>query len=281
MTVRLAHMFGCAGTGLEEKGGGRVGLFRAVIIGAIILSLPLALITTNVRVAISEKAVYDFSVRQYDAAEVSGIPESELLRANGILRDYLVTENPGALSITVENDEGRYVSLFNARETAHMVDVRNLVQNVFQVQVIALAVLLTAAVAAVVLWPVRVLAAALLAGSFLTAAFFALAGLITLAGFDSAWTQFHLVAFSNDLWRLNPRTDHLIQMFPETFWMVATLVITAVTLVQAALVAAVAGGYPHFTRPREEESPAKRTGLHPRVRPQAPRLSRPEPRRPA
>ena len=39
-----------------------------------------------------------------------------------------------------------------------------------------------------------------------------------LAGFDSAWEGFHRLIFSNDFWQLNPRTDHLIQIFPPAFW---------------------------------------------------------------
>jgi hypothetical protein len=77
-----------------------VGLFRVLTIGAFILAIPLALITTNIRVAISEKPVYDYAVRHDGAEEASGIPESELLRANGQIHDYLI-HGGLALSITV------------------------------------------------------------------------------------------------------------------------------------------------------------------------------------
>ena len=51
-----------------------MGLFRALTIGAFILVVPLALITTNIRVAISEKPVYDYAVRHYGAQEASASP---------------------------------------------------------------------------------------------------------------------------------------------------------------------------------------------------------------
>ena len=62
-------------------------------------------------------------------------------------------------------------------------------------------------------------------------------------GFEAALERFHELLFTNDLWRLNPRTDHLIQMFPEAFWRDATFMLGALCLIQAALIAAVAGIY--------------------------------------
>jgi len=261
--------------GTQREGPAALGLLRALIIGALVLLVPVVLITTNVRVAVSEKAVYDYSVRHYGAEDASGIPQSELLRANGEIRDYLVKDTQGPLSITVEDESGRRVSLFNARETAHMADVRDLVQAVFALHLFAVAALLTLAVAVVVIWPARVLAAALLSGSLLTGAVFVLAGMIALAGFDSFWTQFHLVAFSNDLWRLDPDRDHLIQMFPEDFWMAVSMLIGFVTLAQAALIAAVSTGYLFLTRDPGAETPAKRLGFLPRPRAQS-RLTPPD-----
>ncbi len=66
---------------------------------------------------------------------MSGIPESELLRANGEIKEYLTAEQAGELAIKVRNDRGATVPLFSARETAHMADVRDLVQTLFTVQI--------------------------------------------------------------------------------------------------------------------------------------------------
>ena len=49
-------------------------------------------------------------------------------------------------------------------------------------------------------------------------------GVMVAIGFESTWERFHELAFTNDLWLLNPRTDHLIQMFPEPFWQDMTFV---------------------------------------------------------
>jgi integral membrane protein (TIGR01906 family) len=218
-------------------------LVRALTIGLLILAMPVALIATNIRVAVSEQRVYDYSVKNYDGALVSGIPESELLRANGEIHRYLTFDDPPPLAINVTNIRGANGPLFTAKETAHMADVRELVQNVFLVQVIAVAAVLTLATLLLVVSSVRTLAIAALGGSLLTCGVLAVAGLAAASGFDSAWTEFHVLAFQNDFWALDPNIDHLIQMFPEAFWRDITALIVSATLLEASLIAGGAWGY--------------------------------------
>src|SRR5207247_9541713 len=110
----------------------------------------------------------DCSVKTYDAASRSGIPESELIQANGEIHHYLTAEDPPPLAINVTNSRGVSGSLFTAKETAHMADVRDLVQMAFTVQVISAAVVLTLATLLLVLGPPRLLAIAGLGGALLT-----------------------------------------------------------------------------------------------------------------
>lgn len=225
-----------------------MGLFRSIAVGLLVLAIPVALIATNVRFAASEPRVYDYSVREYAAADVSGIPQPELLRANRELVRYFKSDDGLPLSITVKNSGGREVSLFNARETAHLADVRDLFRRVFTVQQIAVAAVLSLAVLVMVSAGVRALAGALLYGSLLTVGLIGLTGVLAAAAFDDAWTRFHLFAFANDLWRLNPATDRLIQMFPEGFWMDITLLIGAFTALEALVLASISGAYLYSTR---------------------------------
>jgi integral membrane protein (TIGR01906 family) len=50
-----------------------------------------------------------------------------------------------------------------------------------------------------------------------------LVGVLSLLDFDGLWTRFHQVAFRNDMWLLDPRTDYLIMLFPEPFWFTGTM----------------------------------------------------------
>jgi integral membrane protein (TIGR01906 family) len=75
-------------------------------------------------------------------------------------------------------------------------------------------------------------------------------GLVVLTGFDAAFERFHLIAFDNDLWQLDPDTDRLIQMFPEGFWYDVTLWVAVATSVE--LIALAIGSAAILRMTREE-----------------------------
>jgi integral membrane protein (TIGR01906 family) len=91
--------------------------------------------------------------------------------------------------------------------------------------------------------PLRVLARMLLQASLFTLGLLALFAVLALVGFDELFLRFHLVAFTNDLWQLNPATDHLIQMFPRDFWFDATMLVAALTAGEAVVLAALSAVY--------------------------------------
>lgn len=249
------------------------GALRTLTAAILVLAIPVALVTTTIRVVISEQAVYDHSVRKYDAMAASGIPEDELIRANGEIRDYLMQPDPGPLSIEVTNRIGETGPLFSAKETVHMADVRDLVQAMFVVQMASVVLALIIAVLMAVMWPPRALAAALLYGSMLTLAVIGTAAALAFTGFDSAWSEFHGIAFSNDLWQLDPDEDHLIQMFPEDFWFEATTLIGGAIAVQALLIASISSLYLFLTRHQGIDEAGQRVVIEPR--PDHPRLEVP------
>src|SRR5881396_3086358 len=92
--------------------GGCLAVIRVGLIALFILAVPIGLIATNIRVAVSEQPVYDYSVKHYDAPAVSNIPESELLRANGQIHRYLTAKDPPPLAIDVTNRSGVSGPLF-------------------------------------------------------------------------------------------------------------------------------------------------------------------------
>jgi integral membrane protein (TIGR01906 family) len=231
---------------------GFVRQFSAILF---VIALPVALVTTNVRVAANEPRVYEYATDHYHTDATTGIERSELLRASGDLRDYFNGDDGGPVFIRVRR-QGELVSLFNQRETQHLQDVRSLFQTTFRVQEVAV-VFVLAYVVLVFLWAregsLRGLATQVLASGVLGLIFIAVAGGIAMAGFDAAFERFHLIAFDNDLWQLDPATDHLIQMFPEAFWQDITVLVGFATLLELGLLAVVAAAYLGVTRP--EESP--------------------------
>jgi len=62
-------------------------------------------------------------------------------------------------------------------------------------------------------------------------------GLYAALDFNSFWTSFHLLFFSNNLWLLDPSTDILIMMVPGEFFF--DLVIRIILLFASAFIASV------------------------------------------
>lgn len=195
-----------------------------------VLALPVFLITTNVRWAFNEVALYTFGFERHDIARSTGIPDPELRRIAGELVTYF---NDDAELLDVEV-AGR--PLYNEREVIHMRDVKGLVQGVYWVQRGAWAVMLAYVIGGVALARrpfLRTALRRLRAGGIVTLGLLLGAGIAVAAAFRWLFYLFHIVSFRNSLWQLDPRTDNLLRMFPEGFWFDSTMMIAAATVVEA------------------------------------------------
>src|SRR5262249_47420396 len=154
----------------------------------------------------------------YNAVSKSGISRDELIRAGGLLREYFNNGDDRVSVRVVRGDQD--IPLFNDREIGHLHDVKSRFHTQNMVQELSVLYLL-AYIAIVVLWSREVspkgLAVRLMAGGALTILLVGVAGAFTLGGFAHAWFRFHEIIFTTNFWKLNPRTDHLIQMFPPAF----------------------------------------------------------------
>lgn len=102
---------------------------------------------------------------------------------------------------------------FQAHEAAHMQDVRNIFNILFLVMFLGL-IGLANLIFQRKLGSFKVFVQVAL-GAVAVFAVFVIWGLID---FNSLFYVFHLVAFRNDLWLLNPQTDLLIQLMPTPFF---------------------------------------------------------------
>jgi integral membrane protein (TIGR01906 family) len=221
------------------------------------IALPLALISTSVRVAFNEQRVYSYAIDHFDAADATGISHDDLIAATHDLRAYFNNDEQ-FLRTRVHDAEGNVVPLFNTKEILHMRDVKHLVHLVYGVQEFSLA-FLAMYIAAVVLWAreesLESLARRALIGAAVTVGLLIVFGAAAATGgFDALFVRFHELAFSNPDWQLDPLRDHLIQMFPEGFWLDATMLIAVLTLAQAALIGG--GAFLYLRRQQQKPRPA-------------------------
>jgi len=128
-------------------------------------------------------------------------------------------------------------AVLNDRERAHMRDVRGVFAG-FELMVLASVVVLAVgfrragdAEARAAAWR------AVGRGSRWLAIVLVVEGVLALGAFDAAFEVFHRLFFGAGTYTFDPRTDHLVQLFPEQFWSDTTLAIGIVALGAAILTA--------------------------------------------
>jgi integral membrane protein (TIGR01906 family) len=246
----------------DRDAAGRLGqgkrlmpALRYLAAALFILALPVALLTTNIRYVANEGRVYRYSIDQFGAVQATGVDREELLRASAELRRYF-NNDIERVDIRVEQ-QGREILLFNQRETDHLVDVKDRFQLMNRVQEFSLVYIL-AYIAVVVLWArevsLRRLASYVAVGATITLVVVGAVGAIGMAGFDSAWEDFHELIFTNDFWLLNPATDRLIQMFPPEFWQSIVFFVGLLAVSEAALLLIAAGIYLGVSKRQAQEA---------------------------
>lgn len=168
---------------------------------------------------------------KYQVQVVTGMSPSELDRVDqGIVRFFAGTESlPRALAASGANPD-----VFKQKEILHMDDVRVIVQFIGKAQLVGVAFVVALVALSLIQWRdlgKAALARTLTYGSALTLALIVVAGVLTYTSFDSLFLTFHEVTFHNNFWELDPRTDHLIQMFPFGFWYDAMLTVALRVLI--------------------------------------------------
>jgi hypothetical protein len=69
----------------------------------------------------------------------------------------------------------------------------------------------------------------------------AIAAGVALVAFDAAFELFHSLFFPQGSFDFDPRTDKLVQLFPDAFWSETTIAVGAVAIAAALAVRWVAG----------------------------------------
>jgi len=204
---------------------GAIGLVLGLV------ALMLILILTAVHGVGTDADLYFKLQRQYGVLSDAGVTEGELRDIDGRMADYLrgnvgpLTENPP----------------FNDREMAHMADCLRLFALLRKVRsrLAPWAVLLIVGGAYLLRDRKRIRLCAWLSPLILLLPLGAFA-IYAVADFDAAFTFFHKVLFTNDLWLLDPRTDLLIRICPASMFMHMGVRIAVCSLIGIVAVSAVA-----------------------------------------
>ena len=154
---------------------------------------------------------------QYAPPETTGLPEAEYPGVARMTAGYL-TGKENLFQYTFSDTEGRTYVCFQPHEADHMEDCRELIRLAGTLRLIFGGSFLFLTTAGILFRRHTVFAGGMLTG--LCAAGFVITGLLVwaTADFDGLFTAFHRVAFTNEGWILNPRTDLLIRLMPVDFF---------------------------------------------------------------
>lgn len=225
--------------------------------GAILagIALPLFLITGNVRVITNSSWLYEYDFNRYDIERRTGLPREELRRASDDIVDYF--NNEDELLVTQVNFGNGDVPLYQQREILHMRDVKDLMLFVNNVERATFGFLLIFMIAGLVVrgWQFMPLLRRMMIGAGIGTLITVISvGVATAISFDAVFTQFHLISFANDLWLLDPNNSYLLRIFPENFFLDATLIIAGMTVIEFTVLFGLVWIFTSRTRTPEAEA---------------------------
>jgi integral membrane protein (TIGR01906 family) len=154
--------------------------------------------------------------------------------AGSLLGDLVLWQ--GDFSVRVEGSP-----VLNDRERDHMLDVRGVFAGLFLVVAAGMAVLALAvrrtrgSEARFAVWR------AVGGGARGLAVGIVVLGVVAVLAFDAAFELFHRLFFSAGSYTFDPRTDRLVQLFPESFWSDTAVAVGLVALGLAVVTAWQAG----------------------------------------
>ncbi len=178
-------------------------------------------------------------MRRFAPSGTSGLPDGEYPEMGRMIADYL-TGRKQEFQYIYRNETGTETACFRPHEAAHMADCRGLISIAGKLRWIA-------AGAALVFFGIgigirdhrKAFLSGIIAG-FVSAGLVLTATLVWgIIDFDGLFVTFHKVAFSNDGWLLDPRTDMLIRLMPTPFFV--NLGIRLILAVAATALAAFGG----------------------------------------
>lgn len=209
-------------------------VFLASIMNVLLIYVVLM---TCIDVIAFHRPFYNYEYEHLNTAETLKMSDTDLYVATDTLLDYLKGYRSDINVRLKVDDEVREV--FDAREKAHMVDVKYLYQDAMLVRNVGVVVII-----GLFLFlyydnkkEIKEVLSISYRRVFVGFVFVLCVILLYAAGdFTAFWTRFHTIFFNNDLWLLDPDTSLMINMFPETFFYhLVILIVAAFALIHIIL----------------------------------------------
>lgn len=187
-------------------------IIKKIVFIFIALSAILFSISMSINIITKDKNYYYEYSQKNNITEYTGLNADKLEDMYSNLIDYIYS-----------GDESLINKDFNKREVTHMLDVHKLYNLNMIVTYITSSILIACIIYLVISYKKKInlyneLRYVRNAFLIILLAIIILVGIISI-DFDSAFIKFHELFFNNDLWLLNPKTDIMIRMLPQEFFM--------------------------------------------------------------
>ena len=166
--------------------------------------------------------------------ETTGLPEKEYAAVGQMTADYLAGRT-AVFQHTFSDETGTVYQCFQPHEAAHMADCRKLIR-LAEILRLGFGLAGAAIVTAGILMPKqrKGIARGVIIGLRSAGVIGAVLLIWGVIDFDGLFTAFHRIAFTNDGWLLDPRTDLLIRLMPTELFVTLAVRILMWTIAAAA-----------------------------------------------
>jgi len=196
-------------------------IFLLLKISTYLLWVPF-IITISFEMITFSDWIYEFNWERNNISYKSNLGKDQLNSVSDQIKDYF-KDDQEKIEISIQQPGETVFNLFNQKEINHMVDVKNLIQATLLFEKISLFFIFFSIVIISykngfkqlfnLIFNIVYKSLMLWSGIFLII----LLGIII--NFNATFILFHKILFRNDLWILDPRSDYLLIMFPERFFL--------------------------------------------------------------
>jgi len=181
------------------------------------MSVPVLLLTSAIRIEMNSLGLYLRGFRVYDVPEATGLDAAQLEQAaRGLIRYFnSLAETP---QMVVSKAAGAPFDLFHDYELIHLADVKVLFAANSVLQAVSLLLVVTLVLAGLSFGRRGETLRGLRLGAVVTLVLLAATAFLFLTDFSRMFVLFHMVAFDNSFWLLDPLKDYLVMLFPFGFW---------------------------------------------------------------
>ncbi len=169
--------------------------------------------------AYSDFGWYEKEYEKYEVLTELEMEMPDVMEVTKEMMEYLRGDREDLVVYTTVDGVER--EFFNDREKAHMVDVLNLFLGGLLLRKVGVALMIISILILIATkgnWK-SILPKSFLIGTGCFVGITAVAGVAFMSDFNKYFVMFHHIFFDNDLWLLDPRTDLMIRMLPEGFFL--------------------------------------------------------------